>query len=701
MTIKAKPFLKGQRECRAILYKAGAYPYGAIAPVHFLWQAPPPPPPEVEDQDEGIKSKAIQPLANPVQEKGRKELISPCTKSLKLWIWSHPASQKQVLSELLKSTQSYNKILQHQDRMTSIRQEVSVVQRNLVRFRLLGPRSHAVLMETLKPKFVGNGRALANPLSDGSQSEESLYSDGDEEDDWNDEESGDNDHVPALLPAEKWWLKGELKDQVSSHAILLTKEYPAIKVAAEPAQFARGSVIGICVEDPRLFTPYKKTDMVSSFYPRKKKLHLRMAANGDNEDEMEEVAPIQSNGLSFSGSGSSMLPDCLPTEISFSPLWNNSVSNTVSRSLIPCHLLNRHRSRKVIRSSILKLGDSAPCIPVLLIQQTPQHSSSASRSASSREYTGAGWDLILPPEWAMAFWISLIYRGARACGMKELAKASLESQVLHFPQDFPDTVSGKMFYLDQQRKLEAHFSRRPPAKRLNYGKLVVPTPFYFPWEDLVRFCDKLGGRKSPENTVHVSEKKVKLEDGVAESLIGSDSEMQVQCHRSTSVSENVYAMTNQSFYVLRSKDALFSIRLYISTVLAKKTQSAFRQRVFSEDHHKGILQSAAWKYAIDDVVKIHGSALVAVKVELSQSGNLAALDSLSLPTPADLQSLLKDGVHGFSGPTEEMNQRGVTVVEKGTVITGISSLTRNEMKEKKKMRKGSLVMISSFLIIII
>ena len=68
------------------------------------------------------------------------------------------------------------------------------------------------------------------------------------------------------------------------------------------------------------------------------------------------------------------------------------------------------------------------------------------------------------------------------------------------------------------------------------------------------------------------------------------------------------------------KTLFFSIRLYISTILAKKTQSAFRQRVFSEDRHKGILQSAAWKYAIDDIVKIHGGALVAVKVKLSSLG---------------------------------------------------------------------------------
>ena len=131
-----------------------------------------------------------------------------------------------------------------------------------------------------------------------------------------------------------------------------------------------------------------------------------------------------------------MFPDCLPTEIFFSPLWDNSVSDTVSRSLIPWHLLNRYRSRKVIQSSVLKLGDSVPCIPVLLIQQTPQHLSSTSRSASSREYTGAGWDLILPPEWAMAFWSSLIDRGTRACGMRSSQKKAWSHRYFTFHKIF-------------------------------------------------------------------------------------------------------------------------------------------------------------------------------------------------------------------------------------------------------------------------
>lgn len=697
LTIKAKAYLKGQREGKAILYQAGGYPYGAIAPVHFLWQAPPPTPvlqPVSAGQEDCVKCEDFTPRTSSVQEKEDKEHFRPCAKSIKLWIWCHPASKEQVLSELLMSMNSYNKILQHQDPMSRVRQQVSVVHRNLVRFRLLGPRSHAVLMETLKPKFKDDRHGLAYPLGDGSQSEESLDSDGDGDDEEEGEDERDSiDHIP---PAEKWWLEGELKTHILNHTTILTKEYPAIKKAVEPAEFARGSVVGLCVEDPRLFTPSKKTDMVSSYYPQKKKLYTTMAAGGDDHDQADEVgARTQSSDLSASGNGLSTLPDCLSSEISFSPLWDKSVSDTVSRSLIPCHHLNRRRSKKLIRSKILKLGDSAPCIPVLLIQQTPQHSSSA--SPSSREYMGTGWDLILPPEWAMAFWISLIYRGARVCGMKELAKASMELQVLHFPQDYPDTVTSNMFYSDKRIELETRFARKPPKNRLNYGKLVVPTPFHIPWEDLMRFwmkrdvqyCTKKGTKRSADHLeINLSGKKAKLEDGIAECIetLTSDDFEDVMLD-STVASENVYAMVNQSYYVMRSKDALNSLRLYISTVLAKKTQSAIKLRTFSEDHHREVL-AAMWKYAIDDLVQSHGRALVAVAVEISVSGNLASLDCLSLPSLSDLRSLLPEGTHGFSGPTEEMNQRGMTIVEKGTVTIGISSLTRQKIREQKTKEKG-------------
>lgn len=725
LTIKAKAYLKGQREGKAILYKAGAYPYGAIAPIHFLWQAPPPlspppsspppPPPspphslpqKMENQEDYVKFDDLPPLDSLVLQYETKEHFIPAPKSSKLGIWCHPASKEEVLSELLKSIQSYNITLHHQDPMSRVRQEVSVTHRNLVRFRLLGPRSHAVLMETLKPKFKDGRHDLAYPLSDGSQSDDSLDSDGDEnyeeENEW-----GNKDHMPDLPPAQKWWLEGELKAQLSSHAFLLAKEYPVIKEATDPTEFARGSVVGLCVADPRLFTPSKKTDMVSSYYPQKKiKQYMLSGVNGDEivVDEPEQSVPIQSCGMSASGSGSSSsctMPDCLPPELSFSPLWDKSVSDVVSKSLIPCHLLNRTRSKKLVRSAVLKLGDSAPCIPVLLIQQPMQDSSSSSHSPCSREYMGAGWDLILPPEWAMAFWISLIYRGARVCGMKELAKASLESQGLHFPQDFPDTVSGKVFYSEQRRELEARFSRKPPDKRLNYGKLIISTPFHFPWESLVRFwtkrdvlsCSERGVKRNPEHMLDVSLKKVKLEGGEAECKeAGSFDDFEVHAQlESTMPSENVCAKIKQSYYVLRSKEALNSLRQYISTVLAKKTQSAFK---VSEDRHREVLQAALWKYAIDNIVQSHGKALVAVRIEISRCGNLAALDCLSLPTLSDLRSLLPHGVHGFSGPTEEMNQRGMTVVEKGTVTIGISSLTRKEIQEWKQKRKGELLVYCS------
>ena len=664
ITIKAKPYLRGQREGKAIMYEVGTYPHGAIAPVHFLWQAPPPPsspPPPVERQeDKGVHIGNTPPLTNPKKGRDSEHLRSTHANVLKLWIWCHPASHKQVLSELVKVVESYNEKL-YQD---ATRHKVGVVHRNLVRFCLRGPRSHAVLMETLKPRFIDNRHGLVNS-SDASLSEASIDVDCDEDCGGEEELDGSGKLERALPPAEKWWLEGDLKAQVSSHVELLDKVYPDIKMAAEPADFPRGVVIGLCVEDPRFFTPSKKTDVVSSCYPQKKN---RYGTTASHHDKYKPNKSTLSQSTA-SESGSSVSTNSLPFEIAFSPLWDYSVSNSVSRSLIPCHLLNRERSKKLVRASILKLGDASPCIPVLLIQQTPLHSSRSSHS--SREYMGAGWDLVLPRAWAMAFWISLIYRGARVCGMEELAKANLETQVLHFPHDFPDTLSGNVSYFEHRTELEALFSRKPPAKRLNYGKLVIPNPFDFPWQDLVKVWLS---RKVPFST-----------------RMGRDvpfcAGMEPKRSRGNALSEpeNIYTLRNYPFYVLRSKDDLYLIRQFISTILAKNT---FGQVLSSEARAKRTLQDAIWNFGIGDIVKNHGNALVAVRIEIYRSGNVAALDCLSLPYPMDLWSLLADKTNSYSGPTEEINQHGMTIVKDGNITIGISSLTKKMNKELQKKIRG-------------
>ena len=64
----------------------------------------------------------------------------------------------------------------------------------------------------------------------------------------------------------KWW-----KDHQSSaeHAKILSLCHPIIKSASKPAEFSRGTAIGMTVSHPCLFIPSKRTDMVSAFYPPK------------------------------------------------------------------------------------------------------------------------------------------------------------------------------------------------------------------------------------------------------------------------------------------------------------------------------------------------------------------------------------------------------------------------------------------------
>ena len=58
---------------------------------------------------------------------------------------------------------------------------------------------------------------------------------------------------------------------------------------------------------------------------------------------------------------------------------------------------------------------------------------------------GSGWDIILPSGWAMAFWIALVYRGARSGGLQESQTLVLEQGVPFFPNNFPDTPAGKAY----------------------------------------------------------------------------------------------------------------------------------------------------------------------------------------------------------------------------------------------------------------
>lgn len=130
--------------------------------------------------------------------------------------------------------------------------------------------------------------------------------------------------------------------------------------------------------------------------------------------------------------------------------------------------------------SQLVLGPHESKIPLLLIQQPGKV------TGDDRRGWGGGWDVLLPKGWGMAFWIPLIYRGARVGGLKEAIVHSQYKRSPYIPGDFPDCPAGVLFAEEQAQNLLEKYKRRPPAKRPNYVKLGTLAPFCCPWEQLTQ-----------------------------------------------------------------------------------------------------------------------------------------------------------------------------------------------------------------------
>ena len=731
LTIGGKAYLQGQREGKAVVYRHGQYPQGVIGPVQFLWQSLPPCPKGTSHTDRE-KDRALLTQYEPIS----------------LWIWCHPAMHADILSEVTALVASFNarkfaqsaghptadtfhnpatsepsKEEEEDTKLVSVRDLKS----ELLRFRLIGPRSHALLMEALKPVLN------LNSDKDGGSSE--TETDSMEVD------------PPGIPDAPRWWQHGSQVDlHLCRHSELLSESFEYLKSATSPAQFTKGTVIGMTVLDPRLSTPSKKIDLVSVHYPPKKNGFVtpRKRKKGREEEvssENSEADEIDANNLASStGPGPTsdaelgvlssagieqaietksevnpVVVSSLPAELAYSPIWNPYVRVIVSNSKVSTHIINKLRSEKFLRSSELNLGTKASKIPVLLIQQTL---STPSSSVSDRKRTmlptvpqvGCGWDIVIPANWGREFWVSLVYHGARACGMKELKKCSLEILTPHFPNDFPDTPAGQLHYEEERKILEERFRRYPPDKRRNYGKLLISSPFDFPWSEIVSTWKK----ESRINRIcHPlqSVKRIKLDEELGpqheqqqeeagfpfESLL-EESRARKRTLDSHNVSDSQVAplplMSILSpMYVLRSKEVMCSLNQLIDHLFTHKLQqsnmSSGTPPSSSESaYQRSLFRSAVHEFSINSHLRNHSSALLGVRVQMYQRGTLTERDMISMPTVSDFSPLLScSRSRPHSGPKEELHPKGITLDEGHSLTIGVSSLTRKEMKEMKEERK--------------
>uniref|UniRef100_A0A672YI14 POP1 homolog, ribonuclease P/MRP subunit n=1 Tax=Sphaeramia orbicularis TaxID=375764 RepID=A0A672YI14_9TELE len=242
-------------------------------------------------------------------------------------------------------------------------------------------------------------------------------------------------------PSSLWWPE-HCKDENKMHLHQQQADvFHLLKGIFSTAELPPGTILGLTVDDPRLTLPTKKVKAL----PCEKRRELVLSGVSEH---------------------------CCQ-----SFLWDRSVRDNVIDNKISEQELNRMRSEVLVPGSRLPVPPQGR-VPVLLVHQPGKQ---VGHEMSS---WGAGWDLLLPKGWGMAFWVPLVYRGVRIGGLNMSLKHSQNKSAPHFPHDYPDCPAGVHFQEEQEAELLDKFKRRPPAKRTNYIKHGCLAPFCCPWQQL-------------------------------------------------------------------------------------------------------------------------------------------------------------------------------------------------------------------------
>ena len=503
-----------------LLYQAGQFPWGFIGPAHLLWK-----PLQVEvrptqvgvaqvggAQVGGAQVQAAQVGGAQVgaAQVGAAQVggaqveaaqvggaqVSEAPSSHVLWLWVHPAIANDAHCALQTVTTTLSSVT------------VAVVKDDFAQFCLWGPRSLAVLASVLKPATL--------------QSDEPSTSKGTELMQLLEKDRGND--KKGITTEIQWWKKLEplqVERLESNHA-----SFARLQELDSSAQVPAGLVLGAVVLDPRLDTPAKREHVAMSPTeakgvstevvvgpdeqrqvgdtlvqeiggeigddPKIEDVILHAVLDGEKSLE-EDTTDTNTKGLPDGqheslASSSVVLAACplSPSpQLAYSPLWNSQLRRNASESKVSNAILNKVHSSGLVRTAELHLGDLACRVPVLLVHQDYQTS-----TRTSHNHCDSGWNLICPKQWGMPFFLNLVYRCAHVCGLQELQQATFESGNLHFPMDYPDAPASQQEWEKEGCALEEAYTRYPPAKRPNYGKLGVQSPFYINWDTLFKQNDE-------------------------------------------------------------------------------------------------------------------------------------------------------------------------------------------------------------------
>ncbi|XP_030226745.1 ribonucleases P/MRP protein subunit POP1 isoform X2 [Gadus morhua] len=572
-TFAAVLALSGRRQGSATVYRAGQYPSQPLGPVTFLWRP-----------------------------------RTPGSSHRQLWIWAHPTLKQSLFPELQSVCQCREpvipavalvvtpaepgpsaskpgprqakkspgakrkrsagdgeappekKIVGDGTRppsapVTWTSASTGIVINDLtmevVRYRLIGPQSHAVLTEAL-------------------------------------EAATDCDAVSKAQASPLWWPQ-HCKDQAQMTLHRQQAEvFQTLKGVCSTGEVPPGTVLGLNVEDPRLALPQKRTQALSV-----------VSADQDIDETTREL----------------MLKG-VPEHCCQSSLWDRFVRDNVTDNKLSEQEINRRKGEVLVPGSRLRPTPPQSRVPVLMVQQPGK------QVGQEMSGWGAGWDLLLPKGWGMAFWVPLVYRGVRIGGLKMSLKHSQNKGAPYFPHDFPDCPAGACFQGEQETELLNQFKRRPPAKRTNYIKHGCLAPFRCPWQQLVEEWELITS-EAPE---------VGSSSGVEERRGQGGVEPGWRPRPETAV--------QSGFSVLRNRKSLKLLSNWCRPTTAKGQRSLRARDQAPLDAASGAALLAA-----------HVKALAWVRLSLLSKGRPELHAQVCVATQEDLQRL-GDKKEAYSGPLE-------------------------------------------------
>ncbi|KJA21170.1 hypothetical protein HYPSUDRAFT_67916 [Hypholoma sublateritium FD-334 SS-4] len=225
----------------------------------------------------------------------------------------------------------------------------------------------------------------------------------------------------------------------------------------------RGMIIGFKVIDPRLNFPPKIAK------PRT-----------DNSGRLH-VPPIT-------------LPS---SQLAESEIWDADIRSGLAKPIFKKKDLDERRSKNAVPGTSLHATRQDDRVPVLLIQRSLENINSTDSQPVH------GWNLIVPAGWGMPFFSSLTFTDTRVSGQFERQTQSYESGVAYFPRDYPSTKPYELYASERAIEEKTTWDRKPPAKRVNYGKLGTRNPWKVDWTTIVgahTAFDKTSGADSELST---------------------------------------------------------------------------------------------------------------------------------------------------------------------------------------------------------